>query len=475
MLEINSAAIPTTLASELHKVLVRGDGQEDLSFALWYPSKGKHRRTALVAKRIPPEPGDRQIHGNVSFNASYLHRALEAALRVRAGLAFLHSHPFPGWQYMSEDDISAETRIARAACALTDLPLIGLTTGTDGTWSARTWRAVPEHPEPRITWLPEVRVVGDVLRVSRPPTMARAARRGEALIRTVSAWGNDAQVKLERVRVGIVGVGSVGSMVAESLARMGLQKITLIDFDRVELKNLDRLVSATEADIGRLKTEVALERVRVIATAGELDLCTVAEKISHPDAYGAALDCDILFSCVDRPHPRHVLNFLAYSHLVPVIDGGIRVRHRNGRFRGADWQVQTVAPGRACLRCLGAYDENAVPLDQAGLLDDPSYMAGLDPASALRRRENVFPFSVNLASLEVFHLISMVTGIAGQSDLGIQRFRYYPGIMDQRVGVACQDGCEFGQIVATGDHHFSLMDVTTITAAPARSVASPSL
>ena len=334
MLEINSAAMPTTLARELREVLVREDGQEDLTFALWYPSTGKHRRTALVAERLPPEQGDRQIHGNVSFNASYLYRALQAALRAGAGLAFLHSHPLPGWQDMSEDDVSAEIRIARATCALTDLPLVGFTTGVDGTWSARTWRAVPEHPEPRMTWLPEVRVVGDALRMSRPPTTARPARRAEALIRTVSAWGDDAQAKLERIRVGIVGVGSVGSMVAESLARMGLQEITLIDFDRVELKNLDRLVSGTEADTGRLKTEVVLDRIRVVATAAELDLRAVAEKISHPDAYGAALDCDILFSCVDRPHPRHVLNFLAYSHLVPVIDGGIRVRHRNSRFRG---------------------------------------------------------------------------------------------------------------------------------------------
>jgi hypothetical protein len=84
-------------------------------------------------------------------------------------------------------------------------------------------------------------------------------------------------------------------------------------------------------------------------------------------------------------------------------------------------------------------------------------MAGVDPASVLHRRENVFPFSANLASLEVFHLISMATGIAGQSDLGVQRFRYYPGIMDQRFDVTCKNGCEFGQLVASGDHHFSLM------------------
>lgn len=449
----------TALGGALHGLLVRDDGQEDLTFALWYPSEGMTRKTALLFRTVRAEPGDREIHGNVSFNPVYLKRALEEALRHRAGLAFLHSHPFPGWQHMSEDDVVAERRIARAACALTGLPLIGMTTGNDGTWSARSWVADTDRPEPRMSWLTEVRVVGQALRVSRVPRSSRPERKADTLIRTVAAWGEDAQAELERVRVGIVGLGSVGSMVAESVARIGMPNITLIDFDKVELKNLDRLVAAAEPDVGRLKTEVTAERLRAVATAAAIDLRVVPEKISHPDSYRAALDCDILFSCVDRPHPRHVLNFLAYSHLVPVIDGGILVRHRKGQFRGADWQVQTVAPGRACLRCLGAYDENAVSLDQAGLLDDPSYMAGLDPKSPLHRRENVFPFSANLASLEVFHMISMVTEIAGQSDLGVQRFRYYPGIMDQRVGLACRGECEFDQLVASGDHHFSLMDV----------------
>ena len=458
MLEINSAAMSTALAHELHGLLVRDDGQEDLTFALWNPSEGLTRKTALLSRTVRAEPGDREIHGNVSFNPVYLKRALEEALRQRAGLAFLHSHPFPGWQHMSHDDVVAERRIARAACALTGLPLIGLTTGNDGTWSARFWVAETDNPEPRMSWLTDVRVVGQALRVSRVPLSSRPERKADTLIRTVAAWGEEAQIELERVRVGIVGLGSVGSMVAESVARIGMRNITLIDFDEVEPKNLDRLVAAAETDVGRLKTEVTTERLRTVATAATMDLRVVPERISHPDSYRAALDCDILFSCVDRPHPRHVLNFLAYSHLVPVIDGGILVRHRKGQFRGADWQVQTVAPGRACLRCLGAYDENAVSLDQAGLLDDPSYMTGLDPGSPLHRRENVFPFSVNLASLEVFHMISMVTEIAGQSNLGVQRFRYYPGIMDQRAGLTCQSECEFNQLVASGDRHFSLMD-----------------
>ena len=51
----------------------------------------------------------------------------------------LHSHLGPGWQDVSEDDVVAERGRAALALAGTELPLVGLTLGTDGAWSARFW------------------------------------------------------------------------------------------------------------------------------------------------------------------------------------------------------------------------------------------------------------------------------------------------------------------------------------------------
>lgn len=460
-----SVAIPGDLDRELRNHLIREDGQEDLCFALWYPSQGKRRYTGLINAVLLPEDGDRQVHGNVSFNQQFLERACRVACAAGMGLAFLHSHPVPGWQGMSPDDIAAEKQMMNAVEVLTGFPLLGMTCGTDGYWSARFWGEAFDSK--KISWCMSVRVLGETLKSYFNDRLVPRPRYQEMFKRTQTVWGPKQHANLARLRVGIVGLGSVGSLVAETLVRMGMTCFCLIDFDEVQPHNLDRLLGATKADIGHLKIDVAARQMTGSATAESVEIRRVAFSVAEEEGYRAALDCDVIFSCVDRPRARSILNHFAYAHLIPVIDGGIQVRFKAGEFSGADWQLQTVGPGRPCLECLGTFTASDVETEKAGMLEDPKYMDNLPADHRFKNNENVFPFSANLASLEVFQLIALATGAARITDFGVQRFRYMPGHLESDTARKCQPSCFCAYLIARGDKDFCLAG-TDLGAAKAR-------
>lgn len=450
-----SVALSSQLDDDIQRFLIREDGDEDLLFALWSPSCGGTRNTALVHTPLFPMNGERQRHGNVSFNPHYFERVCCEAMNAGCGIAFLHSHPGPGWQGMSKDDIRAEQQLAGPTEALTDLPLVGMTVGSDGTWSARTWSHI-HGKEFQRRWCESVRSVGESVRVSFADHLIPKPTFSELFERTVTVWGEQNHATLARLRIGIVGLGSVGSIVAETLARMGMQRFVLLDFDEVQRHNLDRLLGATVEDVGELKVSIAARQIRRSSTAESQDIAEVPFSLAEEAGYRSALDCDVIFCCVDRPRARKILNHFAYAHLIPVIDGGIEVRFKRGEFSGVDWQLQTVAPSRPCLECIGTFTVADASTEEAGKLDDPSYLNGLSTDHRFKRNENVFPFSANLASLEVLQLVALVTGIAGINNFGIQRYRYVPGILDYDLTKTCKPDCDIGTLVGQGDRHFHL-------------------
>ena len=414
-----SVAMTAAHHDQLHRHLLRDDGQEDICLATYAVSTGTRRTSRLITGVELPREGERRVHGNATINGTYVLRVATQAAREGRGVVILHSHPAGrSWQQMSPPDFDAESSFAGLVEQLTNQSLVGMTLAGDQSWSARVW--ADGKPE----WAESVRRVGDALVTSWNDDLIASAIDTQTQARTISAWGDQLHRDIIRLRVLVVGVGSVGLDVVQRLAATGIKQIGVMDFDRIEILNLDRMIGATRRDarLRRRKVDIAARLARQAATAKTFTVTPHNDSVCSPTGLADALDYDVIFSCVDRPWPRAVLNTLAYADLIPVIDGGIAIdAFEGGGMRGATRRAQTVAPGVPCLACTGQIDMSEVALEMSGDLDDPEYIrkAGRRRVSG---RPNVAALCAGVSSSQLEQFVSLVAHPAGRGVPGALRF-----------------------------------------------------
>ena len=455
-----SVAMTAATQQALEDILIRQDGQEDLCLATYRTSTGATRTSALITSVIAPRPDDRRVHGNVTVTADYVLRVLDIARADGCGLVVLHSHPGAhDWQQMSSADRDSEASYANLAREITGLPLVGMTLATgDSTWSARHWD-VGVGRDVDCTHSMNVRVVGDQLTVSWNDTLVEPPPPTARQIRTISSWGDRCQRDLARRRVLVVGAGSVGLDVIVRLAASGLCSLTVMDFDTVEEHNLDRLIGALSRDVSlkRPKIHVA-RRLANAAATGDVPRFEFSDlSICEPDGLKLALDHDLIFSCVDRPWPRAVLNALAYTDLIPVIDGGIAIdTFDDGSMRSATWRTHVVRPGRPCMSCNRQLDLGQVIPDKQGVLDDAGYInhAG---RSTTPHGQNVAPLSVSVSASLLAQYTSFSVALAGFGDPGPLQYVLSTHELKHR-NYATRDHCPVESCESVGDHRTDLAD-----------------
>ena len=83
----------------------------------------------------------------------------------------------------------------------------------------------------------------------------------EQFSRTGILLGEEAVEKLQKSRVAVFGIGGVGGYTVEALARCGIGQLDLIDSDTVSVSNINRQILATHSSVGRLKVDVAKDRI----------------------------------------------------------------------------------------------------------------------------------------------------------------------------------------------------------------------
>jgi hypothetical protein len=246
-------------------------------------------------------------------------------------------------------------------------------------------------------------------------TLAAATAIDEAdepwFARQMLALGAHGQAALRRLRVGVIGLGGIGSMVSLQLAHLGVGELVLIDGDLVEASNLSRIAGATKDDVGLPKVEVAARYADALGLVRQVE-CHRA--FLGPENEQVLASCDVVVSSVDRQTPRAILNRAAYRSLVPAIDLGTVFRVDGQGVIVADaGRVVVIGPGRPCLACWGHLDPHALRIESLSDADRESEIRAGYIEGAEEPQPSVMAFNTFVAGAGVAELVRLVTAFAG--------------------------------------------------------------
>jgi adenylyltransferase/sulfurtransferase len=154
-------------------------------------------------------------------------------------------------------------------------------------------------------------------------------------------FGERGQERLKSSHVVIAGVGGLGCASATYLTAAGVGHITIVDFDVVELSNLNRQVLYWEEDIGVKKVEVARKKLSRLNPGTEIT--PISAEITEENIDSIIEKAHVVVDGLDRLNVRLVVNRACVKHRIPYIYGGV------SRLRG---MVTTIIPGETpCLAC----------------------------------------------------------------------------------------------------------------------------
>lgn len=300
----------------------------------------------------------------------------------------------------------------------------------------RVTGAVPQ-PDGSTRQLDVMRVVGDRIQIL---LNNEGKDLSDVFHRQVLALGADGQLVLGRMHIGVVGAGGTGSAVCEQLIRLGIGRITVIDPDVTTGTNVTRVWSSTLDDVGAPKVNIVARSANTIGMG--TTVTPIHTTIANEGAARALRHCDVVFGCTDDNVGRLVLSRLAYIHLIPILDMGVRIDTDGDRVTAIDARITYMAPGSACLDCRGWIDHErlaaeALPDDERTALEAEGYVVGLgDPDPS------VVPYTTAVAAHAVGDLLNRLFGFAPVANDQIIQFHAHtirtPG-RRPREGHFCTD------------------------------------
>ena len=184
--------------------------------------------------------------------------------------------------------------------------------------------------------------------------------------------GAEGQLLLQRKKVAIVGIGALGTVSSELLARAGVGSLLLVDRDVIEESNLQRQVLFDEDDLGKSKAAAAREKLEKINQ--HILIETKAIHLNNKNI-GFLKEMDLVLDCTDNLETRFLINEFCKKEQIPwIYAAAIRT----------SGYVMPIMPAGACLRCF-LDTANLETCDTVGVLNTATVsIAALQTTLALK-------------------------------------------------------------------------------------------
>lgn len=359
---------------QIHSHLFPGDGLEAVGILLCARRAGDRVHRLLVRKIVPVPYSDCLIRRPdlVQWSTESLPPLIEEANREGWSVVKIHGHANAYRAFSVVDDNSDKELFPSitgwfdadvphgSIVLLEDGHLFGRTVSADGVFS----------PMERIM------VVGDDVQIDFDDS--GAAQPLEAFTdRHARAFGAATTRLLRRLTVAVVGVSGTGSPLVEMLFRLGVGRLLLVEPDVVSEENLNRIVYATRADIGRLKVDVVGDAIERAGLGTEI--IRIPKYISDRNVVEQVAQADFVFGTMDGAEGRNVLNRLATCYLLPYIDVGVKlVADGDGSIDEVSTATHYLQPGLSSLSTRGVFTSDDVFADS---------MRRTNPEEYARRRK----------------------------------------------------------------------------------------
>lgn len=160
--------------------------------------------------------------------------------------------------------------------------------------------------------------------------------------------GEEGMRRISGLRVIVFGVGGVGSWCAEGLVRSGVERLTIVDSDRVCITNVNRQLEATLSTVGMVKVEAMKERLLAINPDAQIDarqeiFCAETAEAFHLEDY------DVIIDCIDSLKDKALLIEMATRTKAKFLSSmGAALKMDPTKIRVAEfWKVQGCPLARA--------------------------------------------------------------------------------------------------------------------------------